>query len=1224
MYLKRLELLGFKSFPDKTIIKLTKGIISIVGPNGCGKTNILDSIRWVLGEQKVSLLRGSKMEEIIFNGTRDIKPLGMAEVTLVIQNDRGVLPTEYGEVQITRRLFRSGDSEYLLNKIPCRLKDIADLLMDTGIGAHVYSVIQQDMIDAILSDRADDRRFLFEEAAGISKYKSRKKAAIRKLEATEQDLLRLKDIVAEVNTQVNSLNRQMKKAERYQKMAEELKAWEIFLSKGAFTELKHERKDCLAERESLLDIRQKHDTDIDSLSARQEEERNRLTDIDKQLAEIAARLFEHSEQAHELEKEISVLQQKRENSRQLKDRNLLDIEAFKRRKENLFEQIGESERALVALEEQLSGITEQLSHSATYQVDADEEVLVARRSREELNQQMLALEGRLSADKSSDSNLKEQEIDITDALTRQEESLAGMSVKRSELEKHLKDSEDSRGAFLSQLEMARENRSAMEAEITALLARSEELSGEIFESTASFEAAEARRHLLQEMMIHYEGYSPGAAATLAESQKWPGLIGTIADSLTPVSGFENAIESALGEIAGFMICRDRETAGDIINYLRAEKKGKAGLVILDECRSEETVNRPEFQPESVQGWADEYVTVNAELAPLVKLLLSRTAVVKAEAAPEVVRHLPLYFSAVTLEGQLFHSQAIISGGSTEGFSLFGRKEKIAEQEKIISELNRQIEKAKVDRTEVTTRLASIQGALRDAIAEIEKFEVQLENIDKELTSKHYEIQTVVSEIHRIEKEKGTYQDKLDLLRNRQYNLTLNYDSLTQEKEELLKRLENQNQLIQEKERKSEELQSRISELQIGQIELKSQKQQAESQIRHTRELISEIDINAERKTREIAVSELEIAEAVDKIKALEVDLKGMFEARTVIDEKQLAMRQIHSEISGHLDGREKEIKSIRTAREEVLNKLHTTELRLTEIEAETKNLLEKIRDEYDLDLEQAAAPIPDDSITEDRRQERVHELKEAMKNFGGVNLLAIEEYHSAKERQEFLGAQLNDLLNAKSTLQSTITKINVTAKNLFIETFGKVRENFQKVFQELFSGGESDIRLVDPEDPLESPIEIIVRPRGKKLLSIAQMSGGERAMTAISLLFAIYLVKPSPFCIFDEIDAPLDDANIHRFLKMIRTFSDTTQFIIITHNKITMEAADVLYGVTMETPGISKVVSVRFNRDADEPLVNTALIDSEPAREIELPAAIRERLTSHVKIDSGGDDEFDS
>ncbi len=406
MYLKRLELLGFKSFPEKTVIKLTPGVTAVVGPNGCGKSNILDAIRWVLGEQRVSLLRGTKMEEIIFNGTRDLKPLGMAEITLVIQNNRGILPTEYGEVQITRRLFRSGESEYLLNKVPCRLKDITELLMDTGIGAHIYSMIQQDMVDAILSDRTDDRRFLFEEAAGISKYKSRKKAALRKLESTEQDLLRLQDIVSEVTTQVNSLRRQMKKAERYQELSTELRGWELYINRTAVDNLKNERRELQTSRDTLLDAKTKFDTEIDKLSSIQEEDRNKLIDLDRSLTEISNGIYEKTEAAHRIETEISLTQEKKENAKRLLEKNLLDLDAFAKRKELLEEQIGGLDEELRKFEGLLEGSQGEINASETVLAEIDEKVLAARKEHERLNRRLLELEGLLSAGKSDDTRIQ--------------------------------------------------------------------------------------------------------------------------------------------------------------------------------------------------------------------------------------------------------------------------------------------------------------------------------------------------------------------------------------------------------------------------------------------------------------------------------------------------------------------------------------------------------------------------------------------------------------------------------------------------------------------------------------------------------------------------------------------------------------------------------------------------------------------------------------------------
>ena len=1188
MYLKRLELLGFKSFPDKTIIKFTPGVTSIVGPNGCGKTNILDSIRWVLGEQRVSLLRGSKMEEVIFNGTHDIKPLGMSEVTLVVQNNKGVLPTEYSEVQITRRLFRSGESEYLLNKIPCRLKDIADLLMDTGVGSHIYSVIQADMVEAILSDRADERRFLFEEAAGISKYKYRKKAAIRKLEATEGDLLRLKDIVAEVTTQVNTLKRQMNKAQRYKILSEELKGWELYLSKNAIDELSKERRELLAQRDALFGSKMKYDAEITTLSALQEEERTNLTELDRRLSEISNLIYEKSEAAHGIEKEITILRERRDNSRQLKERNALDIEAFKKRRIILLDQIEQIENDMRKLDDDLIGMESALLAAESRLAATDNEVLSARCAKEEANKSLMGLEGQLSAGKSDDTNLKEQKTDIeagfacinrqTDELHGGEKSL--LEIKTS-LENELSDFRDG----IKKTQSARAN---IEADIISLNQESEESSGRIYELSASLEAAEARRHLLQEMVAHYEGFSSGVASIMQDRQRWPGLIGTVADNLTPKPGFGEAVEAALGEFAGFMICKDRSSAENIISYLKNESKGKAGFLVLENAGNDSVATRPALTGDGFIGWADEHVIIPDNLRILAGLLLSRIAIVDANDHESIINQLPPYFSAVTTDGLLFRGRAIVSGGSHEGLSLLGREDKIAEQMETIRAINDELEKVKNIRNKITAGLGSKQAELNSTISSLDDLKENVEKSEKELARISFEFQAIANDLIRVEKDRKELAAKLEILNNRQFSLNLSYDQLAHEKERLLAILNDHDARIKELEDKSAQVETDYSDLQIKQVELRSQKQQMESQIRHTRELVSEIDGNTQKETDEMYQAGIDIDAAGEKIIRLEKELKITFDERTEISEKQLKIRENHDAFLERLNAREKDIKTLRQSREEANTRLHTAEIRMAEVDAESKNIIQNVRDEYDIDAEQISPIPPSTEVSQEDRASHIQELKERLKDLGAVNLLALEEYDTTRERQEFLSAQMEDLFNAKSTLQSTITKINQTARNLFLETFGQVRTNFKQVFAELFTGGEADVRLIDETDPLESPIEISARPRGKKLLSIAQMSGGERALTAISLLFAIYLVKPSPFCILDEIDAPLDDANIHRFLRIIRTFSEQTQFIIITHNKITMEAADILYGVTMEQPGVSKVVSVRFNEDEEE-LINTAI-----------------------------------
>ena len=1142
MYLKRLELLGFKSFPDKTVVKLTSGVTAVVGPNGCGKSNILDAIRWVLGEQKVSLLRGNKMEEIIFNGTRDLKPLGMSEVTLVIQNTKGRLPTEYSEVQITRRLFRSGESEYLLNKVPCRLKDITDLLLDTGVGAHAYSMIQQDMVDAILSDRTDDRRFLFEEAAGISKYKNRKKAAIRKLETTDNDLLRLKDIVAEVNTQVNSLKRQVNKARRYKEYSDELRGWEIYLGKHAIDSFNQERREILINRDSLSDQRLKFDTDIDALSSDQERERKSLTDLDRELSDVSNQIYEKSEAAHTIEKDISILREKKENARSIKEKNTLDIDALAKRKVILQEQIGEVQEELTLLEGELSKIENDVADSRRISSEIDNKVLEARQKRENLNNRLMAIESQLSAGKSDDTNLKEQESEINSRLEEIEAQLNDCRRAGEEIAGKQKDLHDKQDEKQEAINQHKERQSELESKLKEHNERLEELSGKIFDLSASLEAAEARRHLLSEMVAHYEGFSSGVIAVFEDRAKWPDIIGAVADKLKPLAGYEEAIEAALGELAGYIICRDRNTAESIIQYLKSGKKGRAGFIILDEAREYAGSTRPDITQSGFLGWADDYVEKSDELSALTKVLLSHIAIVQPDTTEAIRGQLPPHFMAVTTDGRLLHSRSIISGGSGDELSLLGRKEKIEIQEKIIAELSSEIDNLKSEKNQVTSEIGTVQATLRDVNSEYETLSEEFENIKKEITAAGYEASSVTGDISRLENEQKKLNEKLGALRGRQYDLNLNYDQLIKERDELKLSLSSQDKEISELEAAADEAEKKFSDVQINQVEQKSKKQQLESKINHINELIADIEFNSEAKSNEIITARDEAEKAGEKIIILEKELKSSFDERTGIETKQTQMRDRRETIQQSIDAREKEIKSLRQNREETSSRLHEIEIRLTEIDSEIKTLNERLREE-DIDLSQVESDIPDASVPEDKRYEHMRQLKESIRNMGAVNLLALEEYRTASERQEFLAAQLNDLTNAKSTLQSTITKINATARKLFLDTFDEVRGNFQRVFEELFTGGEADIRLTNPDDPLESPIEIIARPRGKKLLSITQMSGGERALTAISLLFAIYLTKPSPFCILDEVDAPLDDANIHRFLKLIKTFSDETQFI---------------------------------------------------------------------------------
>lgn len=1211
MYLKKIEALGFKSFPNKTLVDFSHGVTAIVGPNGCGKTNILDALRWVLGEQKPTMLRGGKMEEIIFNGTREMKPLGMAEVSLTIVNDHGILPTEYHEIQITRRLFRSGESEYLMNKVPCRLKDITDLFVDTGVGAHSYSVIQQHMIDSVISDKAEERRFLFEEAAGITKYKQRRKAALRKLEATENDFLRLQDIYAEVKTRVNSLYRQHKKAERYTKLADEVKAWEVYLNASRLTRLKGEKRELQAQADSLRDQKTGRDTTLDQAYAQLETDREKLVGIERRLTELGNELYAITEEAHRLEREASVLNEKKSNARLLIEKNSEDIKSFEERAVSLGEQLAEAREELNRQTAEVEGLSDQLSSAQNIQAETDRQLLSVRMAKDQENKKLLELEGRLSSGRTEENSLREQLNELTEAIaetqSRIEETLPRQKTVLQQRDEHKRQLDEVTARKIELERRQVEVASEMEKRVEA----GEDLSAELADLAASLEACQARRNLLEEMMLQFEGYDAGVVSAMEVKERWPSIAGTVADKFVPVEGMETVLEAALGDIARFLICYNRQDAQKVIDYLKSEKKGKAGILVPQSGTIAPTVKRPELNMPGVVGWLDQYVSTEENLRSLKEAVLSRTVVFETGSPVDtILERLPYGFAAVSTNGVLYSNNQI-AGGSDDSFPLFRRKEKVAEQEEMIGGLQTQIEEARRRKSANTAEIAGLRAESGELASSLESLAEDLEQCQRTLGETEFESRTLAADCDRLDREKQNLNARLEKTKSRQYSLGLDSNELASQKENLMSSMDQAGLRLEDLERAASEAAENVSRLQVSTIEARSRVEQSESRIRHIEEVSREIELRKTSKEIEIEQARVDIESAEKSVAELERQIKESFEKRDQLNERQREIRSVQSELMEQTSARETQVKQLRQEKESVADKLHQAEIRLAAIDSETNGLVQRMQDEHDVDIASVQAERPDDKTTDEEAPRLVASLKEKLRNFGAVNLLALEEYEVAAEREKFLKEQLADLTTAKNDLKSTITRINHTARQLFNETFDKVKANFQNLFVELFRGGEADINLVDPEDPLESHIDIIARPGGKKLLPITILSGGERALTAIALLFSLYLVKPSPFCILDEIDAPLDDANCRRFLKIIQAFSKQTQFIIITHNKITMQASDNLYGVTMSQPGVSQLVAVRFKGEgADARLVE---VESEEASE-SLPTSIQNRIEPGVTV----------
>ena len=1183
MHLTKLELLGFKSFPFKTEILLDNVITCIVGPNGCGKTNILDAIRWVLGEQRTSLLRGEKMEEVIFNGTKELKPTGMAEVSLLIQNDSGKLLTEYNEVCITRRLYRSGESEYYLNRTPCRLKDIIDLFLDTGMGAHAYSVIQQEMIDSILSEDAEERRFLFEEAAGISKYKKRKKAAERKLEATENDLLRIKDVIAEVQRQVNSLRRQSRKAKSYQSLAEELKELELVINQNQIQKLSFS----VSELDQRLEKADKNKQELLRKTGEKENDvlnlKSELLALERELSELSQGKMDLSQKSYKIESEIAINKEKQKSLKEFILRSDEETKNLNSKLSTLKEELKQKEKALLKSGEDLKE-KEKILFQIEYDLKAKQEGYEnAAKNFEKQNPVLREEENRLQSFKFELKSLEQGLLDLNrrkSPLTEDEDSIQ-QGIKK--FEENFKKLYSSLKKDRDEWENQKEEIALLEKDKEAYELRLETLTLEKIKLQSALESSKKEMEFWKGILVYQKGYKSGVKAVLDNKEKLPGVIDIIANVIRIENKYISAIQSALGEASEFVICQDLESARNCIDYLKQNELGRATFLILDNLKNYLIdFQGPDLSDEpGMNGWANQLVQSSEEFKPVVDFLMSKTAIFQSwDGMENAAEKLSSDYTLVSLEGELFKPNWILEGGTKKGSFLLMQEEEIQKGKKQINELEGKLEiledQIKVlqnKRNENINELAEkrkLKENLREVIGrkEIELSQLSLQKealsqrektVNEEKDELEGKIQKLQKDLAEKEKENTALQEKWNEIKEEWNRAKINLERMEKEREEDFKRL---------------------NQAQIEMVSLQGRKEQLQNDIGRVKEIINEIETNLKFKDEEKEKTSSEIEKIKRHFGEKEEELEKVGEFRGSQEKIIESKEEIKRGLSENLKREEEVLKSLREEKEEIQESHHQLQMNKFSVSSEIQKIKERMWEEYQVDLGKLPS-LTDEETQIEEYKKKAELIREKIEGIGPVNVLALDEYRSQKERLDFLNNQLDDLLQAKDSLNQAIVTINQTARKLFVETFDKIKENFQKVFVELFEGGEADLNFSDGDDPLESFIQISVNPKGKRLLSLNQLSGGERALTAISLLFAIYLVKPSPFCILDEVDAPLDDANLVRFIRMIKKFSENTQFIIITHNKLTMEAADVLYGVTMEKSGVSKIVSVRLKREEE-------------------------------------------
>ncbi len=1184
MYLKRLEIVGFKSFADRVEIEFVPGVTAVVGPNGSGKSNITDAIRWVLGEQSAKSLRGAKMEDIIFAGSETRKPLNYAEVTLILDNEDQFLPVDYQEVSVTRRVFRSGESEFLINKQPCRLRDIVDLFMDSGVGREAFSIISQGKVEEILNSKPEDRRTIFEEAAGVLKYKNRKKKAEEKLAETEGNLDRVSDIIFELQSQLEPLEKQASAAKDFLHKKEELERFEVALIAYEIEQLYDKWKTLSAHVEEQKNKEIELSAEIQAREAKIEEVRWKIQNLDEGINDLQDKLLLASEELEKLEARKEVLKERKRNAEQRKAqleqtiRNLsVKIAELSAQKESQQDIVGRHEQEHAALRDSLSEKRKVLSQ---YSENINEQIEALKSDYIELLNQQAALKNELQ-------NI-EQRI-------AQNEHLAGKLEKENE--KYLAERnniEKKKAAVLEELAFVGEqleeqirlyrNEQQLLDEARNSLKKKERVLNELFQQ---LQKIKSRKDTLQEMEDEYAGFYQGVREVLkARNGTLSGIEGAVAELIQVPKEYERAIETALSGSMQHIVVDMEESARKAISYLKANGFGRATFLPLDVIKGKYLSDAQRAvitRHPSYIGIAAELIHYDRKYSNIMENLLGTVVIARdLRGANEMAKALHYRLRIVTVEGDVVNPGGSMTGGSyrVQTSSLLSRKNELEQLKKQLAEME-----------EKTSGLREEVQQLRNEIAvreqNLEKCRVKVE----ELRLKE---QSVKGQLHETEIEEKAINERLSLYDLDKEQLKEELNNFAHKRVELQEQLRHCGEKIQQLERdismlnKRRETQKSSKEMLVEEIgELKVQIAAKTEQLSHAKEklqtLIGELEEHKKRKSCEeehLRALIRDIDGHLSEEARLEEDIKEKLGNKNVLMERISSLRAERLQLYTGIEDDELEVKGLKKQHKELSSDLKADEVQLNRLDVELENLLAHLREEYLLTFEGAKAEYPL-TVSPEEAREKVESLKFAIEAMGTVNLGAIEEYERVSQRYEFLLKQKEDLEQAKETLYKVIKEMDEEVKKRFAGTFDGVRHHFCHVFQVLFGGGKADLRLTEPDDLLNTGIDIVAQPPGKKLQNLGLLSGGERALTAIALLFSILKVRPVPFCILDEVEAALDEANVVRFSQYLKNCSEETQFIVITHRKGTMEEADVLYGVTMQESGVSKLVSVRLE-DSNE------------------------------------------
>ncbi|MGP4072624.1 chromosome segregation protein SMC [Piscibacillus sp. B03] len=1189
MFLKKLESVGFKSFAERITVDFVPGVTAVVGPNGSGKSNVTDAIRWVLGEQSAKSLRGAKMEDIIFAGSDSRRALNVAEVTLTLDNKDQRLPIDYEEVAVTRRVYRSGESEYLINKQPCRLKDIVDLFMDSGLGKEAFSIISQGKVEEILSSKSEERRSIFEEAAGVLKYKQRKNKAVKKLTETEDNLSRVEDIIHEIEGQLEPLKEQAAVAKEYLEKKEELEQHEVSLIVTEIENIHTEWGQLLKEIDSLKEQLMEEKTTIQADESKVEEYGQHIQGLDQKIEGLQDQKLTLTQQIEQLDGQKNLLVERLKHYDESKEKLNHDIKESQDQIEQFELDYEDQEMKLKSLESQrdetkktISNINKDIANSGE---DIEEQI-------ESMKAEYIEILNEQAANRNEKASIEKQIEQTKARKQRLDERFEKLIEERESLEEDQSAQAKEKVALEEKLNSINNQLSELQETNQSLSEEIRQDEEKLYKGYRIIEQLRSKKDMLEDMKESYSGFFHGVKAVLQAKEKGnlDGIHGAVAQLMDIPNDYVTAMETALGGQAQHIVVGKDHEARQAIQWLKKTNSGRATFLPMSTIRPRQVDSRHIQQIENHGGFigvGSELVKYDASYDGIVKNLLGNVLISKSlKDANELASSTNHRYRIVTLEGDIVNPGGSMSGGAkkrSNQTSLFTRDRELEEVQTKLNDFETKSLDFERKLSEKKDRHKNIQEDLQQQQVKKDELYDKYQMVKENYQALQARLSNINDQLSVYDQENHQHEEEMNSLTQQLSSITEHLETQETQSDKLRKKIDNLSSNQSDFKANIEKHKERLNHMQIRLAE-------QESEVRNQKERLNQIQesLNEARQTKQQYQDELNrLEESHQNAQTVDSLSDNIKEAQTQLIEinDQLGQsREERQRVTQTREDLERELKERNRQYQQRNSHMQQLEVKANRLDVDLENRLNHLREEYMLTFEKAKK---DFGLTEeiDETREKVKLIKRSIDELGTVNLGSIEEYERIQERYEFLTEQQQDLLDAKDTLHSIIQEMDEEMVRRFSETFSQIQEQFAIVFKELFGGGRAELKLTNPDDLLETGVDIIAQPPGKKLQNLGLLSGGERALTAIALLFAILRVRPVPFCVLDEVEAALDEANVMRFGKYLKEFSQHTQFIVITHRKGTMENADVLYGITMQESGVSKLVSVKLE-ETEEMVLN--------------------------------------